>query len=1202
MVNKKKVVISALVVLIISLFAYFVLAGDGGFKSEGLDSVIGLGSNPSILNPTATVGAIQTVNISGSSYNLTLVLLKNGTHNEFITNISIMFQNKSDDYIGAQNNITISNTTGDGANGCIASAPNGWNCTNRTFWNYTFDTTTLADGIYNLTVFVHNTTYNGSWPPIANIAEFTHVENNTVGVNITVDNTAPDVKHLLMNLTNGTNLSTATGNLAVNVTSNDTTTYVKSVLLGFTVSRGLTVDGAIGNESQFNVSAPMNYSFHHALVDMSKFSDGRYNIRVYSNDSLENLNNSVANRSFTIDTTPPNVTAFDLNMTNGTNLSSAAGVYSFNLTANDTTTYTQSVRFEFAVDRGLTTGGVIGNTSRFNVTAPMNYTGFSAEVVFSSLGEGFYTVHVYAEDSAGNINNSVSNISFAIDSTPPNVSFFTANFTNGTNFSSATGVYGFNATVNDTTTVAKSAIFGFNIDGGNNATDSVGNVTQFNVTASLAGGNFSAVVPFSTLSDGRYTVRVYANDTVDNMNNSENVFGFAVDTTAPNVTAFTLNLTNGTNLSTAGGVYGFNATVNDTTTVVKSVIFGFTIDGLNNSNNQENISQFNVTASLAGGNFSAVVPFSTLSDGHYTVRVYANDTVDNMNNSVNAESVTSFTIDTAAPNVTAVYSNLTNATNLSSVAGVYHFNVTANDTTTHVKSVLLGFTIARGLTDDGAIGNVSQFNVTASPGSGTNGFSATVPLSTLTDGFYSVRVYATDTVDNLNSTAGISSENLTFTIDSTPPNVSLIGGGARNVGRFGNFTNGFNLSNGIAGKTANLLVSFNATINDTTTYVQSVLFNLSNNSGLVQQWNGTGNKTGVYNTSSALNISDLAEGDYFMTVWANDTLGNTNYTENITFTVDRAASISVTCDPSSPTAGETVTCTCSGTDAVSGFIVTPRFPNKQSTEETTATGSGTYTSSTCEAEDYAGNIATATGTWDVTAAEAGGGGAGGAGGGASSGVAGAFEKKTWTSINAGETATVDVKNGVIGVTEVSFDVTETVWGSWINIKKRESFPSSVASPEGKVYRRVEISKGIALKDDLVQNAKIKFKVLKSWLTENKLGKNEVALLRYVDGKWTELPTTTGEDDGTYIFYTAETPGFSYFVIGQKGVIPEEVPVEEVVAEEVPAEEVAPEEVPVEEEVVTEPVVEKERRGAVQIIAIVIAVILALILYWYWKKK
>ncbi|HLD00191.1 MAG TPA: PGF-pre-PGF domain-containing protein, partial [Candidatus Nanoarchaeia archaeon] len=49
------------------------------------------------------------------------------------------------------------------------------------------------------------------------------------------------------------------------------------------------------------------------------------------------------------------------------------------------------------------------------------------------------------------------------------------------------------------------------------------------------------------------------------------------------------------------------------------------------------------------------------------------------------------------------------------------------------------------------------------------------------------------------------------------------------------------------------------------------------------------------------------------------------------------------------------------------------------------------------------------------------------------------------------------------------------------------------------------------------------------------GNNDVALYHYADDKWGQLATTVGQDDGTYVHYSAKTPGFSYFVIGKADV-------------------------------------------------------------------
>ena len=101
---------------------------------------------------------------------------------------------------------------------------------------------------------------------------------------------------------------------------------------------------------------------------------------------------------------------------------------------------------------------------------------------------------------------------------------------------------------------------------------------------------------------------------------------------------------------------------------------------------------------------------------------------------------------------------------------------------------------------------------------------------------------------------------------------------------------------------------------------------------------------------------------------------------------------------------------------------------------------------------------------------------------------------------------------------------------------RSDLPSAAAAAlTGKVNSILEISKNnIVLKEGVLNPPTVSFKVAKTWLSENGVGASNVVLLRLVDGTWTELATTQGADDGTYVRYTATTPGFSYFAIAEKG--------------------------------------------------------------------
>jgi len=424
-------------------------------------------------------------------------------------------------------------------------------------------------------------------------------------------------------------------------------------------------------------------------------------------------------------------------------------------------------------------------------------------------------------------------------------------------------------------------------------------------------------------------------------------------------------------------------------------------------------------------------------------------------------------------------------------------------------------------------------------------FNYSFNTNTLAEGIYNISVYVQNWSMGIESPVVNLTRAYDIAIDRTPPNVTDV--------LVGNLTNGINLSADLAAITGNYLVNLSAFVNDSTTYVQFVAFNITNSSGTIfssYYLNSIRNATtgGRYfsngtlpvmsgstsnATGSAINISSLAEGKYNITVLANDSLNNRNNSVAFSFTIDRTAhSVSVSCT-SNPTVGSTATCTCSASDSTSGLVPGFGFQGGSTTESTTASTVGTFSSSTCTASDYAGNRATATGSWTTVASSSssGGGSSGGSASGVSTGVQSQFQKKVWSSINAGESASIPVKEG-LGVTEISFAVDKTTYGAWLQVEKEDKLPTNIKSVQTKVYKNLKITEsniGKVIKGP----ATINFKVEKTWLSSNNINANDVVMKRYVDGEWVELTTTKGEDDGTYVHYTTQTPGFSYFVISQK---------------------------------------------------------------------
>ncbi|NPE30589.1 PGF-pre-PGF domain-containing protein [Methanococcoides sp. SA1] len=85
---------------------------------------------------------------------------------------------------------------------------------------------------------------------------------------------------------------------------------------------------------------------------------------------------------------------------------------------------------------------------------------------------------------------------------------------------------------------------------------------------------------------------------------------------------------------------------------------------------------------------------------------------------------------------------------------------------------------------------------------------------------------------------------------------------------------------------------------------------------------------------------------------------------------------------------------------------------------------------------------------------------------------------------------------------------------------------------GLVYRNLNIwvgKVGFATEDNIAHPL-IGFSVSKAWLTENEINEDAIALYRHSEGKWNNLNTIKIGEDDSYIYFEAETPGFSPFAI------------------------------------------------------------------------
>ncbi|NOZ82614.1 MAG: PGF-pre-PGF domain-containing protein [Euryarchaeota archaeon] len=196
------------------------------------------------------------------------------------------------------------------------------------------------------------------------------------------------------------------------------------------------------------------------------------------------------------------------------------------------------------------------------------------------------------------------------------------------------------------------------------------------------------------------------------------------------------------------------------------------------------------------------------------------------------------------------------------------------------------------------------------------------------------------------------------------------------------------------------------------------------------------------------------------------------------------------------------------------------------------------------------------------------------------------------------------------------------WIAGARIKgKTVTKPADLPSvPAKHVLAYVFVDSGI--RENAVDYVDITFRVPKRWLRERDASPEQVRLYRYAGG-WQELPTDVSGEDAVYVYYTARSPGFSYFAIAA---VEEAVTAPKPVAEEkpevvlppyAPEEEVKPpseEAAPPEEEVSPEAEVPAEKpelelpkpvvRWVVVLIALVVilAAVAVVADYYYYRKR
>jgi hypothetical protein len=494
----------------------------------------------------------------------------------------------------------IGNTSGDdsGFGACFVSS-----C------NVTLPINQLVDGYYSINVTLDNGTENYTAVSISDNANLSHeILFDSTGPNVTASNFASTLKA-------GDNRS---GSFLANITIEDTFRLVETVLLNITntTSRHNVTYGAT------NLTAVVQGGVYwNVTINTSHYEEGPYNISIIANDSdLNNINASIDLLELIyFDNTKP--LSQDDNFSvpaSGDNFSQALNV---NISVIDELISIETVVFNITNESGLQNATYVASKE-----GATNYYNFSINT--TNFAEGIYNITALVNDTAGNTNNTAFSGFFRIDNTAPNVS--NANnlaITSGDNRSTD---FLLNLSVADAF-VGLDAVF-------LNITNVTGLQNATHISTSLSGNFYNFTINSTNFPDGLYNLTVWANDTANNINNTDGALEVYFDNTKPAVV--TANFSEPVPGENVSSTLNITIAVFDTGASVETVIFN-----ISNATGSINLS-------TTGARFAATDEYNVsvnsliLRDGTYNITAIVNDTAGNVNDSALS---TVFTIDNTNP-------------------------------------------------------------------------------------------------------------------------------------------------------------------------------------------------------------------------------------------------------------------------------------------------------------------------------------------------------------------------------------------------------------------------------------------------------------------------------------------------------------------------------------------------------------------------
>ncbi len=697
--------------------------------------------------------------------------------------------------------------------------------------------------------------------------------------------------------------TTDTGNysrdyITANVTASDAASNLSTITISLYNLTGLF-------DSFSCTTSPCNYTF-------AGLGEGTYYLNATANDTVGNVN-MTGNKTIILDTTKPqvdfntsttqtgnwsqdyiyaNVTANDslsglsritiylYNITalfNSTNCTTSQCPYNFtnlpqgryylNATANDTAgnenqtetriiildTTNPTVTINHPVSGGNYSGGITINATvadalsgvasvyyrlsnaSGNVTGWLSMTNTSGfynatlntSEITSKFGDGNYTLTINASDNAGNV-NTTENVTITLDNTPPTIG--APVFVSPTNQNTHIRI---NATFSDPTSGVASCSF--------NVTNATGLVIHGTMDNDAGISGTANGTTATALPDGRYNVTVTCTDNAGNANTSEPA-ELLVDTQGPQIT-----------LPSIADNGWLSQAVNITTKVEDS---GAGIDNntvfymVFNSTGQ-NVTGWVQMANTTGAQFTAAWNTANHPDGLYNITITANDTLSNNKILLTAN----LTVDNTPPAFEFAAPTPANGTY---VSGVRTINASVDATGVngrYANSMSIEIWL------DGAL------NKTCNSSNATTVDTCSISWDTAGDGWHNITIRAYEYDTGIFGVVNLTTRQVY--VDNTEPNITNVALPECYYSR--HYCKG--------------VININANITDLGS-------GINNNTVYLHLWNSTyTNITQMRNISGIgftveLNTSQFSEGEYHITIYANDSIdsGDDN-TGNYTTTI-----------------------------------------------------------------------------------------------------------------------------------------------------------------------------------------------------------------------------------------------------------------------------------------------------------------------------